>query len=72
MLEELAKLGIFAGIHYRKPVHMHPAFSSFANNSNTSLRYTEELSNTILSLPMYPGLTDDEVNRVVEGVINVR
>lgn len=72
MLEELAKLGIFAGIHYRKPVHLHPAFKSFTNDSNTSLKYTEELSNKILSLPMYPGLTDDEINRVVEGVLSVR
>jgi dTDP-4-amino-4,6-dideoxygalactose transaminase len=72
MLEELSKLGIFAGIHYRKPVHLHPAFKLFTNDSNTSLKYTEELSNTILSLPMYPGLTGDEINRVVEGVRNVR
>jgi len=71
MLEELAKLGIFAGIHYRKPVHLHPSFSSFTKNSNVSLKFTEDLSNTILSLPMYPGLTDDEINRVVEGVMSV-
>lgn len=72
MLEELSKLGIFAGIHYRKPVHLHPAFKLFTNDSNTSLKYTEELSNKILSLPMYPGLLDDEINRVVEGVLSVR
>jgi dTDP-4-amino-4,6-dideoxygalactose transaminase len=72
MLEELAKLGIFAGIHYRKPVHLHPAFSSFTKNSNISLKFTEDLSNTILSLPMYTGLTDDEITRVVEGVMSVR
>ena len=72
MQEELAKLGIFAGIHYRKPVHLHPAFSAFTNNSNISLKFTEDVSNTILSLPMYPGLTDDEINRVVEGVMSVR
>lgn len=72
MLEELAKLGIFAGIHYRKPVHLHPAFSTYTKNSDISLKFTEELSNTVLSLPMYPGLTDDEINRVVEGVMSVR
>ena len=71
MLEELAKLGIFPGIHYRKPVHMHPSFSSFTKNSKVSLKFTEDLSNTILSLPMYPGLTVDEINRVVEGVMSV-
>lgn len=72
MLEELSKLGIFAGIHYRKPVHLHPAFKSFTNDSNTSLKHTEDLANAILSLPIYPGLTDGEIDRVVEGVISVR
>lgn len=72
MIENLAKLGIFAGIHYRKPVHLHPAFSSFTNYSNTSLKYTEDLSNSILSLPMYPGLKDRDIDRVVEGVMSVR
>ena len=71
MVNHLNRLGIFPGIHYPKPVHLHPAFSAFFDTSTNSLKYTEELSNTILSLPMYPGLMDDEINRVVEGVLNV-
>lgn len=72
MLAELNKLGIFPGIHYPKPVHLHPAFEAFTRKANISLKYTEDLSNTILSLPMYPELTDSEINRVVEGVKSVR
>lgn len=71
VLNQLNKLSIFPGIHYTKPVHSHPAFSDFFDTSTNALKYTEELSNTILSLPMYPGLTDDEIDRVVEGVLNV-
>jgi dTDP-4-amino-4,6-dideoxygalactose transaminase len=50
---------------------MHPAFREFTQNSSISLKYTEELSNTILSLPMYPELTETEIHRVIEGVKSV-
>jgi dTDP-4-amino-4,6-dideoxygalactose transaminase len=71
MIGELNKGSIFPGIHYPKPVHMHPAFREFTQNSSISLKYTEELSNTILSLPMYPELTETEIHRVIEGVKSV-
>lgn len=72
MLDGLNKLGIFPGIHYPKPVHMHPAFQAFTRAPNISLKYTEDLSSTILSLPMYPELTDYEISRVIKGVKSVR
>jgi dTDP-4-amino-4,6-dideoxygalactose transaminase len=72
LFAELNKLGIFPGIHYPKPVHMHPAFRRFTRKANISLKFTEDLSRTILSLPMYPELTDTEINRVIEGVKRVR
>ena len=71
MIEILNKRSIFPGIHYSKPVHMHPAFGAFTQNTRISLKYTEDLSNTILSLPMYPEMTETEINRVVEGVKSV-
>lgn len=71
VLNHLNKLSIFPGIHYPKPVHLHPAFNAFFDTSTNALKYTEELSNTILSLPMYPGLMDNEIDRVIEGVLNV-
>lgn len=71
MVAVLNKLGIFPGIHYPRPVHTHPAFREFSKNSRISLKHTEDLSNTILSLPMYPGLTENEIDRVIKGVKSV-
>jgi dTDP-4-amino-4,6-dideoxygalactose transaminase len=71
MIEALNKRNIFPGIHYPKPVHMHPAFGAFTQNTRISLKYTEDLSNAILSLPMYPEMTETEINRVIEGVKSV-
>ena len=69
---ELEKSGIFPGIHYPKPVHMHPAFQKFYSKDRMLLKNTEILSEKILSLPMYPGLTEVEVSRVIEGIKSVR
>lgn len=68
MLQKLNKLSIFPGIHYSTPVHLHPAFQTFNQKSSISLKYTEELSNSIISLPMYPGMKEDEIFRVISGV----
>lgn len=61
----LSSNGIIAGIHYPVPNHLHPAFVPY---SPGSLPETERLAARILSLPMYPELTDDDVNRVVAAV----
>ena len=71
-IRKLNENGIFPGIHYPKPVHMHPAFQIYYTNNKMSLKHTETLSKEILSLPMYPGLTEIEVNRVIEGMKSVR
>jgi dTDP-4-amino-4,6-dideoxygalactose transaminase len=61
----LADRGIFAGIHYPLPAHKHPAY---IDRFPASLPVTERVAGEILSLPMYPELSDDQVERVVEGV----
>lgn len=71
-IRKLNDAGIFPGIHYPKPVHMHPVFQMYHNQDKISLKNTEILSEKILSLPMYPGLNEIEVSRVVEGIRSVR
>ncbi len=53
-------------IHYPTPPHKQEAYSEW---NNLSLPITEEIHNTIISLPMSPVMTDEEVKKVVE-VIN--
>jgi dTDP-4-amino-4,6-dideoxygalactose transaminase len=58
--------GIIAGIHYPVPCHHHPAYR--ARFGQVALPVTEAVVGEILSLPMYPELRDDQVERVIDAV----
>jgi dTDP-4-amino-4,6-dideoxygalactose transaminase len=62
----LESCGILTLIHYPVPVHMQPAYSTY---SKSPLPVTEQAVYDILSLPMYPELSDDDVNFVIEKII---
>jgi len=64
--ECLTELGVSTGIHYPIPLHRQPAFAEFGEGR--SFPNAEAACVEILSLPMYPQLRDDEVDRVVEAV----
>lgn len=55
--------GIGSAIHYPLPVHLQPAYKRYADEP---LAATELLAGKILSLPMYPELTDEAVMRVIQ------
>ena len=59
----LKKQDITTLIHYPVPVHLQPAYAD-----GSHLPETEAACQEILSLPMYPELTDEEVNRVCEAI----
>lgn len=56
---------ISTDIHYPIADHKQPAYS---HSSLSPLPVTEEACNTVISLPCFPGLTEDEVSRVIEAV----
>ena len=62
LLAQLRASGVGALIHYPVPVHLQPAYS--ARLSARHLPITERLAKEILSLPIYPELTDTEVQKV--------
>jgi len=62
----LAKQNIHAGIHYPVPCHRHPALAERC--ADLRLPVTEQLAEQILSLPMYPELSDGQVERVIRAV----
>jgi len=57
---QLERLGIATGIHYRIPCHRQPAF----NMADVQLPITERAADEILSLPMYPHLSEGQIERV--------
>lgn len=63
----LAGLGIETRINYPTPIHLMRGYS-FLGYQSGSLPVTERLAGEILSLPMFPQLTDSEVERVIAAV----
>ncbi|MGP1383746.1 MAG: DegT/DnrJ/EryC1/StrS family aminotransferase [Thainema sp.] len=64
---QLAEQQISAGIHYPIPCHLQPGFQELGYEAG-QFPQAEALSREILSLPMYPGLTDAQVDRVVDTI----
>jgi dTDP-4-amino-4,6-dideoxygalactose transaminase len=61
----LAERGIATDVHYPLPVHLQRPYAEFGGGRG-SLPATEQLAGEILSLPIYPELSDDDVDYVCE------
>jgi dTDP-4-amino-4,6-dideoxygalactose transaminase len=59
--------GVETGIHYPTPLHRQDAWVR-TYGSHPSLPRSEKLAGEILSLPVFPGLTDAEVEYVAQSV----
>lgn len=60
--EFLQNRGISTGVHY-KPIHLYRCYGNRA-----SLPTAERIFPRLLTLPMYPGLTDEDVAHVIESI----
>lgn len=63
----LSEKGIGTVKHYPIPIHLQEAYAELALKEG-ALPIAEEISKTVLSIPMFYGMTDEEVNYVVECV----
>jgi dTDP-4-amino-4,6-dideoxygalactose transaminase len=66
-LARLAELGVGANVYYPVPVHRQTPFLEVAGQP--LLPVTEMLTDQIISIPVYPNLTDDEVTTII-GAVN--
>ena len=62
--KELTENSIGSAIYYEKPIHLQPIYKEY----EYKLPNSEKFSKEILSLPSYPGLTDEEVRSIAEHV----
>jgi len=60
--------GIGTAIHYPAPVHLQPAYKGRLLPKGIGLSNTEQLCGEILSLPMYPQLSQFGVRRVCDVI----
>ena len=68
--QELAANDIQSGIHYPVPCHLQPAFQHLGYQAGV-FPIAEQLSQEILSLPMYPGMTDVQLEHVIKTITKV-
>ena len=60
----LRDAGIGTGIHYPMPVHLQPAYLGRVALGPAGCQASGTAANEVLSLPMYPEMTDEQVERV--------
>lgn len=67
MLDALQQRGIGVGVHFRA-VHLHPYYREAFGFRRGMFPIAEQASDQILSIPLYPAMTDEDVQRVVSTV----
>jgi dTDP-4-amino-4,6-dideoxygalactose transaminase len=65
--DRLGKAGIATAIHYPRPIHLQAAYAHLGQGPG-SCPVAERAANEMISLPMFPDLTTDQVDRVVEAL----
>lgn len=65
VLAGLQASGVGAGIHYPIPVHLQPAMANLGHRRG-EFPVAEEAAASILSLPLFPGITEEQQRYVVE------
>jgi perosamine synthetase len=68
LAEHLNKSGIEAGVHYPVPIHLQPIYKQLYGFKGGEFPVSEALANEMISLPMFPDMTHDEVKRVTDEV----
>lgn len=61
--EYLKQNGVETGVHYPIPLHLQPAYKNLGHNKG-DFPVAEKLANEILSLPLYPEMTEEQINYV--------
>jgi dTDP-4-amino-4,6-dideoxygalactose transaminase len=67
VLNRLQQAGIGAGIHYPVPIHLQGAFAHLGHGVG-DFPNAEAAAREILTLPLYPGITSAQQEKVVEAL----
>ena len=67
LMERLDAALVQTGIHYPLPCHLQPGFQ-FLGYREGDFPVAEKLSREIVSLPMFPGLSDRQIDRVTHSL----
>ena len=68
IVEKLRQKGIDAQVYYKCPIHLMPYYSKFGKYH---LPETEKAAVQVFSLPVHPGVTDEQADYISETVLHV-
>lgn len=68
LMNYLKENGISCGIHYPIPLHLQPPYKNLGHTRG-SFPVSEMLSDEIVSIPVYPELTEDQQTYIVDKII---
>jgi dTDP-4-amino-4,6-dideoxygalactose transaminase len=69
--DDLAKAGVGTGLHYPCPVHLQPAYSDLGCGAG-AFPVAERLAGELLSLPIFPEMTDAQQRQVCDALRAIR
>jgi len=69
LMQDLRKKEIGAEAYYVNPVHQMPFYRE--NFISSNLPETEEASKQVFSLPIHPGVTEEQINFIADMVLNL-
>ena len=70
VIAQLAARGIDTAVHYPKPIHLQPAYCTLGYPAGT-FPHAEHACERVLSLPIFPSMTAEQVNYVASAVVEV-
>jgi dTDP-4-amino-4,6-dideoxygalactose transaminase len=70
VIAKLAQKEIETAVHYPTPVHLQPAYSSLGNPAGT-YPLAERACDRALSLPLFPGMSEEQVRFVADSVLEI-
>lgn len=69
-IEQLKKMGVSTSVHFI-PLHYHPYYKNNIPHKVDDLKNSEWVFERNISLPIFPGMTDAEIEYVYSGVLNI-
>jgi len=68
--QRLRELGVGTAVHYEVPVHRQPLYMGLGYDQ-VSMPVAEWAADHVLSLPVHPGLSDEDLDRIIDSVRKV-
>ncbi len=66
MIEKLKNKGVGCAVFYPRPLHLHPHFANLGFKKG-DFPVSEELSEKVISLPVHPSVTNDDLTTIIEA-----